>query len=119
MSLRLLVDEDTQAKSRVALLRAAGHDVLTVTEAALNARPDVEVLARARQEGRIVLTRNCDDFRLLHVADPHHSGILAIYENPDPTKNLAHSAIVTAIANLEASGWDLAGQFVALNDWNF
>jgi predicted nuclease of predicted toxin-antitoxin system len=73
LSLRLLVDEDTQAKRLVKLLREAGHDVLTVEEAGLGAHPDMQVLEYARRENRIVLTRNCEDFRALHEAGTQHA----------------------------------------------
>jgi predicted nuclease of predicted toxin-antitoxin system len=54
--MRLLLDEDSQWKRLVRLLRDVGHDVQTVTEAGLIARPDAEVLAFARQESRVLLT---------------------------------------------------------------
>lgn len=119
MSLRLLVDEDTQAKRLVKLLRGAGHDVLTVEEAGLEAHPDTQVLEHARRQNRMVLTRNCEDFRALHEAGPQHPGICAVYEDRDASKNMSRSAIVRALANLEASGLELGGQFVVLNAWNY
>ena len=36
-------------------------------------------------------------------------------EDRDHAKRLSYSGIVRALANLERSGWDLAGQFVAVN----
>ena len=117
MSLRLLIDEDTQARVLVAQLRAAGHDVLTAGEAGLEAKTDADVLAYARTEQRLLLTRNGADFQALHEDDPVHPGILVIYQDHDPKKNLTYPAIVQAIANLEASGWEMAGQFIALNAW--
>jgi predicted nuclease of predicted toxin-antitoxin system len=119
LSLRLLVDEDTQAKRFVKLLREAGHDVLTVGEAGLEAHPDTRVLEHARGERRIVLTRNCDDFRALHEAGSQHAGICAIYQDHDASKNMSRAAIVRALANLEASGLALAAQFVVLNAWSY
>ncbi|HXG23404.1 MAG TPA: hypothetical protein VNJ09_02525 [Chthonomonadales bacterium] len=35
-----------------------------------------------------------------------------------PCWSIIVAAIVCAIANLEASRWDLAGQFIVLNAWN-
>jgi hypothetical protein len=123
MSLRLLLDEDSQAKLLISQLWAVGHDVLTVTEAGLEARSDAEVLAYAASVQRVVLTRNCDDYYALHSAGQTHTGILSVYLNRDPRKDLSYADIVRAIANLEThavqSGWELAGQFVALNAWNY
>jgi predicted nuclease of predicted toxin-antitoxin system len=68
LSLRLLVDEDTQARRLISMLREAGHEVVTVPEAGLGAESDDRVLEYARQERRIVLTRNCGEFHDLHRA---------------------------------------------------
>jgi predicted nuclease of predicted toxin-antitoxin system len=101
------------------MLREDGHDVTTVSEAGLGAEPDVRVLEYARQEHRIVLTRNCDEFHDLHLTHPQHSGIFAIYQDREVSKNMPYAAIVRALANLEASGLDFAGQFVSVNAWNY
>jgi len=119
LSLRLLVDEDTQAHLLVNLLRADGHDVLTVSEASLIAKPDLTVLNFARSEQRVLLTRNCDDFFILHEADPAHSGILAVHQDAAPRKAMNYAAIVRAIANLESTGLPLPGQFIVLNHYNW
>ena len=104
MSLRLLIDEDSQAKALVSLLRSAGHDLLTVNEAGLEGEPDHLVLDFAREVDRIVLTRNCDDFRALHRANPRHPGILGVYEEQNASKRITYAEIVRAMSNLEASG---------------
>ncbi|WP_413201117.1 DUF5615 family PIN-like protein [Nostoc piscinale] len=115
----MLLDEDSQAKYLVNLLQAAGYDVVTVNTAGLMNRPDSVVLDYARQNQRVLLTRNCDDFQELHQANPVHSGILAVYQNSDATKNMSYQLIVKAIANLEAAEYILNNQFVILNQWNY
>src|SRR5690349_20186738 len=117
--MRLLLDEDSQSRLLIRLLTEAGHDVLTVGDADLTGHSDAEVLTCAVQQDRTLLTRNVDDFLALHEGDAVHPGILAEYEYRDPAKNMSAVRIVLAIANLESSGWDLAGQFIALNAWNF
>jgi len=119
LSLRLLVDEDTQDARLVSVLRQEGHDVLTVNEAGLPGQADRVILAYAFQERRIVLTMNCRDFLELHEAGDAHAGIVGIYKGRDPRKNMAFAAIAAALANLIASGWEFAGHFVVLNAWNY
>ena len=72
MSLKLLIDEDSQAKRLVNLLQSAGHDVITVNEAGLMSKPDSVVLDYAIHKERVLLTRNCDDFQTLHKINPNH-----------------------------------------------
>jgi predicted nuclease of predicted toxin-antitoxin system len=63
----------------VELLRALGHDVLTVQEAgrANQKIPDPDVLAFASSEKRAVITENRKDFFRLHRIQPDHAGIIA------------------------------------------
>ncbi|MGL4883453.1 MAG: DUF5615 family PIN-like protein [Waterburya sp.] len=119
MSLKLLVDEDTQALPLVKTLRKANHDVVTVNEANLMGQPDNIVLEYATQNNRIVLTRNCRDFEALHEANPNHPGIFVIYQEADPLKKMSRKDIVKAIANLEAAQIPLQNQFISLNHWNY
>lgn len=119
MSLKLLLDEDSQAKPLIKLLQDAGHDVLTVNEIGFNGQPDPIILDYARQSDRLLLTHNCQDFENLHQVNPNHPGILAIYRDNDCTKNLSRSAIVKAIANIEIANVPLVNQFICLNQWNY
>lgn len=115
--LRLLIDEDTQARRLVELLRGQGHDVLTVTEAGGIGAPDVVILDLAIREQRVLLTRNCADFIALHRQQPAHPGILCIYQDADPAKAMSYQVIAAALAHLMPAGVDPAGHFFALNAW--
>ena len=117
--MRLLVDEDTQAKTLVRLLSQDGHDVLTAKDAGLNSMSDAEVMTVAINENRVLLTKNCADFLLLNTEIRRHSGILAIYQGADPSKNMRYAHIAKAIHNVEQSGVSLDGQLLALNAWNW
>ncbi len=89
MSLKLLIDEDSQALPLVKTLRKANHDVVTVNEANLMGQPDNIVLEYASENNRIVLTRNCRDFEALHEANPNHPGIFAVYQEANPLKKMS------------------------------
>jgi hypothetical protein len=92
----------------VVRLRALGHDVLTALEdgRAGQGIPDPDVLARATQLGRAVLTHNRKDYHRLHRADPNHAGIVSCTLDND-TDALADRfyAAVSALPSL-------AGQLV-------
>lgn len=117
MTLRLLLDEDCSARILVAMLRAQGWDVRTVRDAGLAGQDDETILQEAARDGRTLVTRNAGDFRQLHERNAGHCGILAIYQDVDPAKAMRYADIVTAIAHLEANGWEVKGQFVVLNVW--
>ncbi|MBE8997600.1 MULTISPECIES: DUF5615 family PIN-like protein [unclassified Nostoc] len=67
----------------VELLRALGHDVLTVQEAenADQGVPDEEVLAFAVSQEPSILTINRIDFIRLHRRDSNHFGIIVCTNN--------------------------------------
>jgi hypothetical protein len=58
---------------------------------------------------RVLLTHNAEDFRQLHAARPGHHGIMAVYRDGDPRKNMTYAHICTAIQRLETSGVTVAG----------
>ena len=115
--MRLLLDEDSKGRAFVRLLRDAGHDIETVADAGLTGQPDASVFAHAKASGRALITRNILDFLRLHDADGDHPGILAEHQDADPAKNMSYVQIVAAIGKIEASGWNLEGEFVSLNFW--
>ena len=115
--MRLLLDEDSQGKALVRLLRAAHHDVATVAAAGISGSDDATVLAYATRNGRTLLTRNGRDFLALHQLSNLHPGILIEHQNADPSKNMTYEQITIAINKIEASGWDLNGQAVSINAW--
>ena len=115
--MKLLLDEDSQGNILVRLLRAAGHDVETVTEIGINGQDDPTVLAYAKRTERVLLTRNGKDFLLLHQADNKHSGILIEHQDADPAKNMTYPQIAAAIGKIEASGWRFQGEVISINAW--
>jgi Domain of unknown function (DUF5615) len=78
-------------------LRAAGHGALTADELGLAGARDHRHLLEAAQRGRVFVTYNWDDFRLLHDAwvewppawgvepRPQHAGVVVIPQ-PDPRR---------------------------------
>lgn len=58
MSLRILMDEDSQDKRLVSFFCSSGRDVVTVNEVELSGKPDSVVLDYARQSDRVMFTFN-------------------------------------------------------------
>jgi len=74
---RFYADEDVDYDV-VLTLRGIGHDVLTSQEAGRANRriPDNAVLDDAASMGRVLITRNRDDFQRLHEAGRFHCGLV-------------------------------------------
>ena len=66
--MKLLLDQDVYALT-VRLLRDLGHDVLTAAEIGRSQATDLELLAIAREQGRVFVTRDRDFGGLVFVQD--------------------------------------------------
>jgi predicted nuclease of predicted toxin-antitoxin system len=116
--LNVLIDEDSQSKILIRLLKDAGHSVLTVADLGANSKSDPEILKLAAENDRVLLTKNCADFAELHKSNLIcHSGIIAIYQNANPKKSMSYDQIVAAIDNFEKSNTPVHGQFIDLNHY--
>ncbi len=92
-------------------LRLLGHDVLTALEdRRANQRiPDDDVLKRASELGRIILTINRRDFRLLHKTRVSHAGIVICTQDRDFTGQAGR--IQAACLALE----EMSGQLIRIH----
>ncbi len=111
------MDEDSQPRAQLNLLRADGHDVVAIGELAKNGAADPEVFELAQSLERVLLTHNADDFHELHRERPGHRGIIAIYRDADPRKNMNNEQIAAAIRRLETRRVTIAGDFHVLGHW--
>lgn len=122
MAVRLLVDECSEATLLVKKLRAAQHDVLTVTEANLRNVRDADVFAAAIADNRIVLTNNPADFIALHdekmAQNQTHPGLFLVYLRNMPT-DMTYDQIVKAIENLEKTGVPRENAHHSLVNYNY
>jgi hypothetical protein len=84
-------------------------------ELAKNGTPDPEVFDLAQLLERALLTHNAEDFHALHRKRPGHQGIIAVYRDADPRKNMNHTQIAAAIRRLETLRVTIAGDFHVLN----
>ena len=75
--MRFLADQDVYAYT-IAFLRSQGHDVLTAREAGLSTTPDQEILGRALETGRILLTRDSDFGSLAFLNMQPSTGIILL-----------------------------------------
>jgi predicted nuclease of predicted toxin-antitoxin system len=123
LGLKLLVDEDSQGKLLVNQLKKAGHNIHTVNDVDLRSASDIAVFAYAINHNYVMLTHNCIDFSELAEQilqqGKHHSGLLLIYKDNNPTKDISVAAIIKALKNLQNSKLILIDQTIILNKYNY
>ncbi len=125
MPLDLYLDDCSNSDLLADLLRQAGHRLVRPSDATgnLTGAKDEEHFAFAAANGLAIITKNASDFKDLHDVDPNHAGILAVYQDNDPGRDMGAGDIVKAIANLEAAtqsgGEPISRRFHSLNDWRY
>ena len=119
LSQKIYLDDCAYAKELVRLLESAGHQVTAPRQAGTTGRKDEAHFRYAADKGLVLLTKNPDDFLELHQNNSQHSGILVVYQDNDPDRDMNHFEIVRAIANLEQVGVAFAGVCHVLNAWRY
>jgi predicted nuclease of predicted toxin-antitoxin system len=119
--LDLYLDDCAFSHELKRLLQEAGHHVTVPADAQppLSGADDAIHFAHARATARVILTLNLRDFKDLHDREPEHPGILAVYQDNDPTKDMSYRQVVQAVANLERTGVAIAGGFWVLNAYRY
>lgn len=115
--MKLLIDEDSQSHRQIKVLRAAGHDIVSVAELKRNGAPDKEVFALAQELDRVLLTHNAADFLTLARLADTHAGVIVVFRDGNPRNNMSYDQIARAVSTLESTGVPIRGQFHILNNW--
>lgn len=119
--MKVYLDDDTAWPLLAKLLRKAGHNVQLPAEIGMTGAPDPVHLTHAIADGRICLTKNHDDFWILHnlikQAQGHHPGIAVIRLDNDPTRDMTPRGIVSTLHKLHAAGIPIKDEFIILNHW--
>ena len=125
MALNLYLDDCSNSDLLADLLRQAGHRVVRPTDDAvgLEGADDHVHFGFAAAHGHTIITKNPADFKALHDLDQRHSGVFAVYQDNDPSRDMSNADIVRAIRNLEEAaqqgGPPIQGEFHTLNNWRY
>ena len=119
--MRLYLDEDMDANALSRVLQEEGHEVMSPRAAAIRGAEDEVHLQYAAGHQCAVVTANARDFLMLHQtwqeAGRQHAGILALYRENNPRRDMTYAQIARAISRLERTGLPLQNTFHNLNMW--
>lgn len=119
--MRLYLDDDLDSNALIRALRRAGHAVTSPREAGTRGVDDEEHLRFAAEEGLVLLTANAGDFVELHRAwtlqHRHHAGILIVYRENNPSRDMNLKQIALAVGRVDRSRVPLADNYFNLNFW--
>lgn len=112
--MRILVDEDLASHELMARLRKAGHQIETPERGTT----DAVVRDYAQRRGLVLLTRNASDFIELAARARAHHGVLVVYDEPEPARNMTPTEIAAAMELVQKTlGEKLKDRTLALNTW--
>src|SRR5262249_38428901 len=119
--MRLYLDDNLTDRRVVAELHRAGHTVVLPAALGHAGASDAYHFAQAIHHTAALLTRNYKDFIDLHdlilTARGHHPGLLLVYLENDPTRDMTPRSIAVAIARIEAATIPLVDHVYVLNHW--
>ncbi|MBI3951803.1 MAG: DUF5615 family PIN-like protein [Acidobacteria bacterium] len=119
--LHLYLDDCADSNRLAKTLRQAGFPTTTPRDAGTSGREDTDHLEYATVNGSTLITKNSKHFVELHHLwqsnGRTHSGILLIYQDNDPTRDMSPGGVVRAIQNLLRSGLPIANEVHTLNHW--
>lgn len=119
--MRVYLDDDLNSNLLIGLLRQGGHEVLSPRTAGTRGIHDDEHLAFATSHNAVLLTANALDFVQVHnermTRQLEHPGILIVYRENNPSRDMNYYQIAKAVTRIEQSGISLASAFHNLNFW--
>jgi predicted nuclease of predicted toxin-antitoxin system len=119
--MNLYLDDDVAKGSLVTRLRRAGHHVVVPNGAGLPGAWDPLHLLYAVRQRLVLVSKNHDDFRDLHVliqaTTGQHPGIIIVRADNDPRRDMTDGDIARAVDNLEAAQVPIINEFHILNHW--
>ena len=121
MSLSIYLDDCAFSYRLRQLLQESGYQVqipADVQPSLIGAHDNVHFV-HACKIGFILLTYNPGDFLRLHLQQPDHPGILAVYQDNVPGKDMTFVEIVSAINNLLQTEVTISGGFWVLNAYRW
>jgi predicted nuclease of predicted toxin-antitoxin system len=119
--MRIYLDDNVTDRRIRTHLQRAGHDVVAPPEVGQDGVSDAKHLEYAIRHNFVLLTQDCKDFTDLHdlvrASGGGHPGMLLIYTDNDPARDMTPRGIAVAITKLEAAEVPLANQLYVLNHW--
>jgi hypothetical protein len=117
--MRLYLDDDMDANVLIRFLQEEGHEVMSPRAIAMRGTEDEAHLQYAAVHQCAVVTANVRDFLTLHQTwqeeGRHHAGILALYRENNPQRDMTYAQIARAISRLARAGLPLQNTFHNLN----
>ncbi len=119
--MRVYLDDDLDSNTLIRLMIQSGHQVISPRAIGNKGITDEEHLRYAADNWLVMLTANSQDFVRLHQIwlsqSRQHAGVLVVYHENNPARNMSFREISLAVTRLEQAGVPVASNIHNLNFW--
>lgn len=119
--MKLYLDDDLDSNVLISLLKQLGHEVTSPRDVGTRGAPDGDHLQYAADNGLVLMSANAGDFVQLNrkwvERRTGHSGILIVYRENNPVRDMSFRDITEAIGIVEESRIPIANTCQNLNFW--
>ena len=119
--MRVYLDDNLDSNALLGLLQQSGHDAVSPRTVGTSGVADEEHLRYASSNFLVVITANALDFIELHerwrIQQQQHSGILIVFQENNPGRDMVFHGIARAVSQIEGSGIPLANRWHNLLFW--
>jgi Domain of unknown function (DUF5615) len=121
MPFSIYLDDCSDENLLIARLRQAGYVVVSPRECGTVGMDDRDHLEYASRHGHALLTQNPQDFIDRHEEwqeqGLQHAGILLVYRDNDPTRDMTAADILRSLGKLLTSRLAIRNSIQVLNHW--
>lgn len=121
--MRVYLDNNLDSNELLGLLQQSGHDAVSPRTVGTPGIADEEHLRYASSNSLVIITANALDFIELQerwqIQQQQHSGILIVFLENNPGRDMAFQEIARAVTQIEGSGIPLANRWHNLNFWRW
>ena len=115
------MDDDLDSNVLISLLKQLGHEVTSPRAAGTRGAPDQDHLRYAADNGLVLMSANAGDFVQLNrewiESKTGHSGILIVYKENNPARDMSFRDVAEAVGAVEESRMPIANTCQNLNFW--
>jgi hypothetical protein len=119
--MRVYLDDDLDSNALIGLLQSAGHEVTSPRGVGNRCIDDEDHLRFVAANSLTLLTANAKDFTDLHEEwtkrQLRHCGILIVYRENNPARDMTYRQIAEAVTKIEQSGMPMENACYNLNFW--
>ncbi len=118
INIKIYLDDNLDNDEMIIFLQVNGFEVISPRKIGMSRKQDEEHLKCAILNNSVILTYD-HGFTRLHNKFSNHSGIIIIFRQNNPKKEMTRTLIVRALKNIIDLNLELKNKIYKLNNFNY